>query len=302
MIIVITVVMLMTLIPLAIFTQAVQQLPLARHDQDHEVGARRGRGRRRRLPQPARAEQQLLDVQRDQSAPPTATRRSPASVHGARSRAPTVSASGTRRHDADRRRPASSTSRRPGKSRNVMRTVKVGLRRQGFLDYLWLTDYEIIDPALSGRTRRAASTARGSGTGDADEYGPEHVDAAASCTGRPGDLNGPVHSNDGLYVCGDPTLQRRHRHVLQLADEQQRGQQHAVRWSRTGRSIRSGCANAPIVPRINDPAERSAACRSRPRTPSIRTQADGTLGGTGCLYTGPTTITLKLAGASARWT
>ena len=36
MIIVITVVMLLTLIPLAIFTQAVQQLPLARHDQDHE--------------------------------------------------------------------------------------------------------------------------------------------------------------------------------------------------------------------------------------------------------------------------
>ena len=36
MIIVMAVVMLLTLIPLAIFTQAIQQLPLARHDQDHE--------------------------------------------------------------------------------------------------------------------------------------------------------------------------------------------------------------------------------------------------------------------------
>ena len=36
MIVAIMVVMLLTLIPLAIFTQAVQQLPLARHDQDHE--------------------------------------------------------------------------------------------------------------------------------------------------------------------------------------------------------------------------------------------------------------------------
>src|SRR5262245_53313972 len=36
MVVVIMVVMLLTLIPLAIFTQAVQQLPLARHDQDHE--------------------------------------------------------------------------------------------------------------------------------------------------------------------------------------------------------------------------------------------------------------------------
>src|ERR1700690_1501557 len=36
MIIVITVVMLMTLIPLAIVNGAISQLPLARHDQDHE--------------------------------------------------------------------------------------------------------------------------------------------------------------------------------------------------------------------------------------------------------------------------
>ena len=58
----------MTFIPLAIFSQAIQQLPLARHDQDHEIGAGRGGGRRRRLPQPPRAEQQLLDVQRHQPA------------------------------------------------------------------------------------------------------------------------------------------------------------------------------------------------------------------------------------------
>ena len=31
----------------------------------------------------------------------------------------------------------------------IIRTVSLGLRRQGFLDYLWLTDYEINDPALS---------------------------------------------------------------------------------------------------------------------------------------------------------
>src|SRR3954449_11060169 len=37
MIVVMIVVLLLTFIPLAIFTQAVQQLPLARHDQDHEA-------------------------------------------------------------------------------------------------------------------------------------------------------------------------------------------------------------------------------------------------------------------------
>ena len=37
MIIAITVVMLLTLITLTIYTQAIQQLPIARHDQDHEA-------------------------------------------------------------------------------------------------------------------------------------------------------------------------------------------------------------------------------------------------------------------------
>ena len=35
-----------------------------------------------------------------------------------------------------------------GKSREAERTVRVGLRREGFLDYLWFTDFEHIDPNL----------------------------------------------------------------------------------------------------------------------------------------------------------
>ncbi len=55
------------------------------------------------------------------------------------------------------------------------------------------------------------------------------------------------------------------------------------------------CTNAPQWSRNNDPASGSLLAFP-PANTSIEDQADGTVGGTGCLYTGPTTITLKVAG------
>ena len=69
MIIVITVVMLLTLIPLAIFTQAIQQLPLARHDQDHETALHAAEAGVDDYLNRLAPEQQLLDVQRDEPRP-----------------------------------------------------------------------------------------------------------------------------------------------------------------------------------------------------------------------------------------
>ena len=103
MIIVITVVMLMTFIPLAIFTQAMQQLPLARHDQDHESALAAAEAGVDDYLNRLEPEQQLLDVQRDEPA----ARRQPG-VHGvgagARAATTTARRSATR---PTRRRPAS---------------------------------------------------------------------------------------------------------------------------------------------------------------------------------------------------
>ena len=173
MLVAVMIVMLMTLIPLAMFSQSVQQLPLRAARPRPRDGAGRGRGRRRRLPQSLGAEPELLDVQPDQ---PSADRgfelgrRLAVGWHV--QELGLGSGSGTSNEQfkynvntTQTRRRASCTSRRPDESRNVVRTVKVGLRRQGFLDYLWLTDYEITDPALSGgeRVELQVSTC-GSGT------------------------------------------------------------------------------------------------------------------------------------------
>ena len=54
--------------------------------------------------------------------------------------------------------------------------MKVGIRRQGFLDYLWLTDYEIVDPALSGDPSSCKFRAWQWNTRRPTGYGPDHVE------------------------------------------------------------------------------------------------------------------------------
>ena len=149
MIIVIMVVMLMTLIPLAMFTQAVQQLPLARHDQDHESALAAAEAGvddyLNHLAQNSNYWTYNAEQPRRPAANPRRSPRCGRPVPGP-SR-PTASTSATTPNTTktrgDRHRVPHVV--RAGRATSI-RTVKVGLRRQGFLDYLWLTDYEITDP------------------------------------------------------------------------------------------------------------------------------------------------------------
>ena len=216
MIIAITVVMLMTLIPLAIFTQAVQQLPLARHDQDHESALAAAEAGvddyLNRL-----AQNQNYWTYNAANPPPDGNQAftSWVTVPGSEHQRRVLPLQ--RRTRRRPRRPASCTSRRRASARKptlgctsagVIRTVKVGLRRQGFLDYLWLTDYEITDPALSGANATTCKFhAWEWNTGPARKYGPNNVvELQVVYWTSQAVLNGPVHSNDGLYVCGNPTF------------------------------------------------------------------------------------------------
>ncbi len=296
MIIVMMVIMLLTLIPLAIFTQAVQQLPLARYNQDHEAAL-------------AAAEAGVDDYmnrlnQNSNYWTYSATNQSSPANSAFTSFVP-VAGPGTTttfRYTPDTTKTAVTgivylTS--TGKSRSVMRTIKVGIRKQSFLDYLYMTDYEVVDPALSGNpsscVKRAweynsATSSYGPGPSSADCDVVYWTDTAS--------LDGPVHSNDALYVCGDPVFN---------------GDTDTYYNSPTSQSVSgstsfggpgvvknrpaplSACANSPSFNRNNDPASGGNLSFPAANT-AIKTQADGTVGGTGCLYTGPTTITLKNTG------
>jgi Tfp pilus assembly protein PilX len=93
-----------------------------------------------------------------------------------------------------------------GRSKAITRTIKVSVRRQSFGDFLYFTDYETVDPsnrfvygvnntnAVTQCTRHYwDSPARSSGCSDIVFISADTV-------------NGPVHSNDAIYMSGTPNF------------------------------------------------------------------------------------------------
>jgi hypothetical protein len=292
MIIVITVVMLLTFIPLAIFTQAVQQLPLARHDQDHESAL-------------AAAEAGVDDYlnhlnQNSNYWTYNATNLPPDGNVAFTTWVPVPGPSDN--GETFRYAPNTSTTgstgtiylTSSGKSRNVIRTVKVGIRRQGFLDFLYLTDYEIVDPALSGDPSSCVFRAWQKNSASPTGWGPDPSNCNIVYWTDSASLNGPVHTNDGLYVCGSPQFNGDTDTYYNSPASQSVA--NSTRFVGPGLTLNPlGCSNNPLFERLHDPAS-GADLPFPPANTAIRTQADGAVGGQGCLYTGPTTIVLHNSG------
>jgi hypothetical protein len=292
MIVVMTVVMLLTFIPLAIFTQAIQQLPLARHDQDHEAALHAAE---------AGVDDYLNRLNQNSNywlynatnAPPD----------GNQAFSTWVPVPGPNDNNESFRYTPDTTKTgvsgtiyltASGKSRNVLRTVKVGIRRQGFLDFLYLTDYEIVDPALSGDPGSCVFRAWEKNAASPTGYGPDPSNCSIVYWTDAAALNGPVHTNDGLYVCGSPQFHGdTDTYYNSPASQSVSG---VTKFVGPGLVLNPlGCSNTPIFDRLHDPAS-GANLKFPPANTAIRTQADGAVGGQGCLYTGPTTITLHNSG------
>ncbi len=301
MIIAICVVMLMTLIPLAIYSQAVQQLPLARHDQDHESALSAAE---------AGVDDYLNHLAQNQNYWTYNSSNLP--TDGNQAFNAWVAVPGpNNNNEYFRYNVNSSQTASTGlvyvtssgcvavsgacTSTSPVRTVRVGLRRQGFLDYLWLTDYEITDPVLSGApASNCKFHAWEWNTVTRNNYGP---DPSQNCSivqwTSTAVLNGPVHSNDGLYTCGNPTINGALDTYYNSSTAN--NVTHSTQFGGPGVLLNpSNCTNNPVLSRSGDPASGSLLAFP-PANTSIRNQADGTLGGTGCLYTGPTTITLHVS-------
>ena len=305
MIVAVTVVMLMTLIPLAIYTQAVEQLPLARHDQDHESALAAAE---------AGVDDYMSRLAQNSNYWTYSAANPPTPANLAFSQWVQVAGPSTNgecfRYTPNSSQTAStgivyltSSGKRLAKSSlgcqsaGVIRTVSLGLRRQGFLDYLWLTDFEITDPVLSGDNASACAVHSWEWNAPYSKYGPSDpngCDAVYWTTQAV--LTGPVHSNDGLYVCGNPNFQGNTDTYYNsptannVANSKKFGGPGVVLNTNS-----PACANAPVYGRAGDPAS-GPILPFPPANTSIRNQADGALGGTGCLYTGNTTITLLSTG------
>lgn len=167
-----------------------------------------------------------------------------------------------------------------GRVRAGERTVTALIRRQGFLDYLYLTDKETKDPAAytsppDNYNSLQAATSCG-------RYYYDTPPNAGNCTFiffRTGDvITGPLHSNDAIRISGDPQYRGSTTTSWTGAN--------GVRWLGSGN---------PSFQRPGDPAFQSVL-GFPPSNAELRAEADPALGGTGCMYTGPTRITLNSTG------
>lgn len=173
-----------------------------------------------------------------------------------------------------------------GKTNKVTRTVKVGLRPYGFLDALSQTDYNLVDPALFPLPSQSVDQTMAQCKFHAWQAGPGPGGRGPStaCNGllnywvTGNVLDGPMQSNDDFYLCGTPRFN-------DTVDSGDPSASNAPYWG-----DRAGCGD--------DPQFRGGAPRGQhlialpPSSASLKTKVAPGVSGTGCLYTGPTAITL----------
>jgi Tfp pilus assembly protein PilX len=184
-----------------------------------------------------------------------------------------------------------------GKAANVTRTVEATIRRRSFLDFLYFTDYETKDPASYGsnddytateaQTYCALHYYEGRDIDNRVDFaGDSDGDTCTDITFVTGDaINGPLHSNDAILLSGSPAFNGKVTTSWQ-------GGCSPLRRYRVGSS---SCGTAtPTFANNGDPTYADPLTMP-PSNLALKVKADAS-SGTGCLYTGPTSITLNSTG------
>lgn len=83
--------------------------------------------------------------------------------------------------------------RSTGRVGNETRSIVADLKQQGFIDFLYFTDYEIQDPQLTGDPATCVKYAWAGRT--------QSLGCAEIAFGSNDQVNGPAHSNDTIRIC-----------------------------------------------------------------------------------------------------
>ena len=182
-----------------------------------------------------------------------------------------------------------------GKAANVTRTVQATFRRRSFIDYLYFTDYETTDPAaypVAGFNTNNSTWAQANCTThyyESRPSAPPYNDSnCVDINFASGDvINGPLHSNDAILICGSATFNGK----------------VTTSWQGAGSPIKRFRSNSTCSPSTANPTFANSGdpkyadpLTMPPSNLAIKVKADKDLGGLGCLFTGPTKITLNGAG------
>jgi hypothetical protein len=120
-------------------------------------------------------------------------------------------------------------------SRGVKRSIVTTFRRSSFLDFIYFTDYEALDPLTftdpgDQATARACVSYRE--TRDHSSWCKTNMSITFPDWDR---VNGPLHTNDSLLTCGSPVFGRTdHSDVIEISSN-----------TAPGWSAKSGCGGPP---------------------------------------------------------
>ena len=167
-----------------------------------------------------------------------------------------------------------------GNVNGVTRTIYSTLRRRSFLDYLYFTNYETKDPALYLDPPDPFTPTQAQNNCAKYDYAGRNANCIDIYFISQDTINGPLHSNDEIHICGNPTFNGPVTTSYNPAS--------GNRWFDCGGSN-------PHFQSSGDP-KYAAPLQMPPNNAALKLDADGTKGGQGCLYTGPTQITLNSNG------
>jgi hypothetical protein len=152
---------------------------------------------------------------------------------------------------------------------STTRTVLSTIRVRGFVDYIYFTDYEIQDPKLTGKPA----------TCELHAWEGRNPTCGTIQFARTDHLNGPVHSNDTLVICGT-TFDG----AVTTANPKQPLYVKADPSCPAPKFGPGNITHASTLPMPQTNSQMKAETRSDVSTSP------------GCLYTGPTTITYNADG------
>ena len=107
------------------------------------------------------------------------------------------------------------TIRATGRVGNTKRTVVAQLKRSGFLDFLYFTDFETLDPivySIKGPANKANANCRVYRRAGRSSLCDDIVFANNDV------IKGPFHTNDNFLACGSPTFGRNANDNVEVSD------------------------------------------------------------------------------------